>query len=87
VLEDELEEKRMRVRTLRQLCVPAATDGREVSDPGAALACYAVQQLPGQPAFRPPGTLLATSELASQSLIVRNAQRRLCLPTEVVETR
>ncbi len=85
LVHDEFEEKRMRVRALRQLCLPASVDGSEVDDPSGALACYELQQVPGQPAFKPPGTVLSTNDLASQIVIVRNAQRRLCVPTTLLD--
>ncbi|HEY8515621.1 MAG TPA: hypothetical protein VIS07_08910 [Candidatus Binatia bacterium] len=38
--------------------------------------------MPGQPAFRPPGTIELTSELGALTIEVRNAQRTLCVPSE-----
>jgi hypothetical protein len=91
-LADELETKRMRVRQLHALCTPVAQDGQdgqdgeggeEIADPAAALACYQVAQTPRQPAFRPPGTIELASALGTQSVIVRNGQRMLCVPTRI----
>jgi hypothetical protein len=80
-LEDELEAKHMRVRRIHSLCAPVARGDDEVRDPSAYLACYQLAQVPGQPAFRPPGTIELASEIGEQSVIVRNAQRMLCVPT------
>jgi hypothetical protein len=85
LLEDAFEAKRMHVRALRQLCAPVVISGTEAPPPSAWIACYAVSQLAGEPAFVPPRDVPAASDLASQTLVVRNAERRLCVPTEVVE--
>lgn len=80
---DELQTRRMRVRRIESLCTPVAVGGDPIVDPQAALACYAVSQAPGQPAFRPPGTIELSSEVGAQSVTARNGQRMVCVPTRV----
>lgn len=82
VLGDAFETKRMRVRSIRSLCTPVALGGDEAPASDDLLACYNVAQVPGQRGFRPPGVIEVESELASQTLTLRNAQRTLCVPTE-----
>ncbi|HZR81013.1 MAG TPA: hypothetical protein VFD92_07940 [Candidatus Binatia bacterium] len=64
-----------------------AADGAEPANSPPVLACDDLAQVPGEPGFKAPGTIEATNELTAQTLVVRNAQRRLCVPTEIVGDR
>ncbi|MEW6268112.1 MAG: hypothetical protein AB1689_02295 [Thermodesulfobacteriota bacterium] len=74
----------MHVRALRQLCAPVEAAPLAAAADAAWLACYALSPRAGEPAFVPPGAIRVTSAPADQTVIVRNAERRLCVPTEVV---
>lgn len=81
-IRDEFESKRMRVRSLREVCTTASISGAPPFGDPSWLACYDVYQVPGQKAFAPPGAIEVANEFAQQTVIIRNGQRRVCVPAE-----
>jgi hypothetical protein len=79
---DRIETKRMRVRSLRNICLPVTKDGEPPRDDATVLACYNLSQRVGQRPFLPSASarLDVRSELGASRLALRNGQRTLCVP-------
>ncbi|MBY0276701.1 hypothetical protein K2Z84_15275 [Candidatus Binatia bacterium] len=79
---DPFDDRELRLGSLRSVCAPLRVDGTRAA--AGWLACYTTLPVLGPIGFASPSSVDVLSGFGTQTIAPLDADRRLCVPTEVV---